>query len=115
MRAVRLSAAAERDLTAILQASETRFGGVAADRYRGLIAAALRDIRADPARAGVRERAPELNGLSAYHLRHSRNRVGGRRVMRPRHVIVFSCEPDLLLVHRVLHDAMDLPSHLHDL
>jgi toxin ParE1/3/4 len=112
---IRLAAAAERDLAAILQASEARFGTLAADRYRRLIAAALRDLRADPTRQAIRQAAPELNGLSAYHLRHSRSRAGGQRVMRPRHLIVFSCTSDLLIVHRVLHDAMDLPSRLRDL
>jgi toxin ParE1/3/4 len=115
LRAIRLAAAAERDLAAILQASETRFGTVAADRYRRLIAAAFRDLQADPARRAVRQASPELNGLSAYHVRHSRGRTEGQRVMRPRHLIVFNCTPDLLIVHRVLHDAMDLPSQLRDL
>lgn len=113
MRPLRLSIAAERDLTIIFADSEERFGAAAADRYRRLVSAALQDLRADADRAGVKRLE---SGARVYHLRHGRRRLPpGRTVTRPRHLLAFRIVDDQIVILRVLHDAMDLPEHLRDI
>jgi toxin ParE1/3/4 len=113
VRRLRLSIAAERDLTIIFAASEQQFGEVVADRYRRLVSAALRDLREDSLRAGVK---PFGNGIALYHLRHSRRRSQpGRNVARPRHLLTFRIIDGGIVILRVLHDAMDLPAWLADI
>ena len=110
MRSLRLSTAAERDLTIIFAASEEQFGVAAASRYRRLVSGALRELRADASRAGVQSLGD--GGASIYHLRHSRRSTRRRNVARPRHLLAFRIVQDEIVVLRVLHDAMDLPTWL---
>lgn len=106
---------ARRDLDSILEESEASFGAVVADRYRLLLGTALRDLRMNPGRPGVRARADLPPGIFLYHVRHSRSRVSeGSRIARPRHVLVIRAVGNVLEVVRVLHDAMDLPRHIDD-
>jgi toxin ParE1/3/4 len=115
MRQYRLSAAAESDLIEILAWTQEQLGDLARTRYEALLVAALRDIALQPDRPGSIER-PELGaGVRSWHLRLSRSR--GRRteagkVVHPRHFLIYRTEPDLVLVGRVLHDAMELNRHL---
>ena len=114
MRPLRLSTKAERDLRIIFSASEEQFGASAAARYRRLVSAALRDLRADASRVGVESLAD--GGPRLYHLRHSRQRARrGRGVARPRHLLAFRIVEGEIVILRVLHDAMDLPSWLRDI
>ena len=97
MLELRLSEAAGNDIRAILAASKRDFGHQAFLRYDALLNAALDAIRIDPRRAGVKER-PE---------------IGPGRVKLPRHPLVFSIvEPGLVIVGRVIHDAMELARHV---
>jgi toxin ParE1/3/4 len=110
----RLSAAAQADILEILGWSEDQFGEPARLRYERLIVAALRDVATRPERPGSLER-PELGpGVRSWHLRLSRDRTSARSgvVRNPRHFIVYRIEPDLLVVGRVLHDAMELVRHM---
>ena len=115
MRGYRLSAAAEDDIIDLLAYTASRFGEAAQRRYQRLLNKALRDIAADPERAGSIAR-PELgSGVRSYYLIHSgdsgRNTDGV--VRRPRHVLLYRmARADLLGVGRVLHDAMELTRHL---
>jgi toxin ParE1/3/4 len=52
MAVVRLSTPAEQDIDDIWRWSSERFGEAAAGRYRRLIWTALRDLAANPRRAG---------------------------------------------------------------
>ncbi|MCH9826759.1 MAG: type II toxin-antitoxin system RelE/ParE family toxin [Gammaproteobacteria bacterium] len=75
MAGYRLSAAAQADLINILAWIHERFGESARERYEALVVAALRDIAAQPDRAGSIER-PELGeGVRSWHLRLSRERA----------------------------------------
>jgi hypothetical protein len=68
----------------------------------------------DPERPGSMER-PDLMipGARIYHLVFSRNRVKGRTVKEPRHVLLYRRrEDDAIEVARVVHDARDLARHL---
>ena len=58
---------------------------------------------------------PELgNGVRSWHLRLSKDHVASSSagvVQRPRHFLIYRREPALLVVGRVLHDAMELARH----
>jgi len=110
----RLAAAAQADLANILAWTHERFGEAARRRYEVLVVAALRDISTKPDRAGSIER-PELGeGVRSWHLHLSRER--GRTetgiVRRPRHFLLYRMENDLVVIGRVLHDAMELERQL---
>ena len=108
----RLSAAAQADLVEILAWTYEQFGESARERYAALIVAALRDISAQPDRAGSIQR-PELGeGLRSWHLRLSREHVRMATVRRPRHFLIYRTENGRVVIGRVLHDAMELTRHM---
>ena len=110
----RLSAAAQGDVLSILAWTNEQFGEAARLRYESLIVAALRDVAGQPDRPGSLAR-PELGaGVRSWHLRLSRDHVkaGVEVVRRPRHFLVYRPEPALVVIGRVLHDAMELALHL---
>ena len=110
----RLSEAAQGDVLAILSWIHEQFGEAARLRYESLIVAALRDVASQPDRPGSLAR-PELGaGVRSWHLRLSRHHVkpGVDVVRRPRHFLVYRSEPGLVVIGRVLHDAMELARHL---
>jgi toxin ParE1/3/4 len=113
MRTYRLSAEAEDDIFDLLDYTEDRFGDIARLRYEALLLTGLLDISANHERPGSVIR-PELGqDVRTYHLRHSRDRVRGGTVRRPRHILLFRVSrPDLIGVGRVLHDAMEVERHL---
>lgn len=114
MRRYRLSDAAQADVIDILAWTHEQFGEAARLRYERLIVAALRDVVTQPDRPGSIAR-PELGaGVRSWHLRLSRGAVGtsAGTVRRPRHFLIHRFEPALLVVGRVLHDAMELARHL---
>jgi toxin ParE1/3/4 len=110
----RLTDAAQADVINILAWTHEQFGEAARLRYEGLIVAALRDVATQPNRPGSIAR-PELGaGVRSRHLRLSRDHAatGADVVRRPRHFLLYRFEPALLVVGRVLHDAMELARHL---
>jgi toxin ParE1/3/4 len=102
---VRLTAAAEADVHAIVLWMAEHFGVEQARRYRATILAALRDLDAGPEAVGVRERVELGRGLKSLHVaRHGR---------RGRHLILFTVgAEDRIQILRILHDSMDLARHL---
>jgi len=108
----RLSAAAQADVIEILAWTQAQFGAAARLRYESLIVAALRDLATQPDRPGSIER-PELGaGVRSWHLRLSRTRADVGVVRRPRHFVIYRSEVGLLVVGRMLHDAMELARHM---
>lgn len=110
----RLSDAAQGDIVSILAWTHEQFGEAARVRYESLIVTALRDVASQPDRPGSLAR-PELGaGVRTWHLRLSRVHVtpGMGAVRRPRHFVVYRSEPALVVVGRLLHDAMELARHL---
>ena len=110
----RLSEAAQGDVLDILGWTGEQFGEVARLRYESLIVAALRDVALQPDRPGSLAR-PELGaGVRSWHLRLSREHVnpGVGTVHRPRHFLVYRLESGLIVVGRILHDAMELALHV---
>jgi len=115
MRRLRLSALAKGDIENILFHSHVTFGESARLRYEALIEAALHDIATNPDRVGVKERAELGSNVRTYHLFHSREsgRTEDGIVLQPRHMLLFRVTPpDIVDVGRILHDAMEIASHL---
>ena len=110
----RLSEAAQGDVLGILAWTHEQFGEAARLRYESLIVAALRDVASQPDRPGSLARTELGAGVRSWHLRLSRGHVtrGVEVVRRPRHFLVYRLEPGLVVVGRVLHDAMELARHL---
>ncbi|WP_182348314.1 type II toxin-antitoxin system RelE/ParE family toxin [Tomitella gaofuii] len=108
----RLTRAAQDDIISILAWSHERFGEEARKRYEAVIATAIRDAAAPGAGIGRRDR-PELGeGVFSRHLMQSRTRSPGGTVHRPRHFLICREDRGVLVVGRVLHDAMELRRHL---
>jgi toxin ParE1/3/4 len=110
----RLSAAAQSDILDILAWLQAQFGEGARRRYEALIVAALRDIATQPERPGSLER-PELGtAVRSWHLRlsqeHARTEPG--IVRHPRHFLVYRLQSGVIVIGRVLHEAMELARHL---
>ena len=112
---LRLTRPAEQDIVDILAWTQERFGQIGRRRYEALISTALRDVAADPERAGSQSR-PEIGpAVRTYHLRHSRERARTPDgvVQRPRHFLIYGrLENDILEVGRILHERMDIKRHL---
>jgi toxin ParE1/3/4 len=109
----RLAQAAESDIAEILSWSEAQFGRAASARYERLIKAGIEDVVVSPLRPGSTAR-PELgDGIRSWHLRGSRERarIDGI-VRRPRHLIIYGPTAGMILIARLLHDAMELERHL---
>lgn len=107
----RLSASAQADIARILAWSEEQFGVRARERYQALIVAAIRDAaNADDGLGAVPR--PELGtGVFSWHLSRSRTAAGRESVAHPRHFLLLRRDGDVLVVGRVLHDAMDPRRH----
>ena len=112
MATYRLTHAAQDDIVSILAWSHEQFGEEARKRYEALIAVAIRDAATGGSDVGRTER-PELgDGVFSWHLAQSRTRSRGGAVHRPRHFLVCRRDGEVLVVGRVLHDAMELRRHL---
>jgi toxin ParE1/3/4 len=112
MARYRLTQAARADIVSILAWSHVQFGEQARNRYEALITTAIRDAATRSDGVG-RTARPELgDGVFSWHLAQSRTRSPGGTVHRPRHFLICRRDGDLLVVGRVLHDAMELRRHL---
>lgn len=114
MAGYRLSGPAKADIVKILAWTERQFGEAARVRYATLIMAGLRDISSQPDRIGSILRSELGEGVRSWHLSLSRERartVTGI-VRRPRHFLIYRMEGGLVVIGRVLHDAMELVQHL---
>lgn len=112
MARYRLTHTARSDISDILAWSHQQFGEQVRLRYQRLIATAVRDVAADPTRPGSHER-PELgNGVRSWHLAAGRARAGTRGIRGPRHFLIYRVDGELVVIGRVLHDAMELHRHI---
>lgn len=112
MATFRLTESAREDIASILLWSYEQFGEEAQKRYEALIVAAIRDAASASAAPGLVER-PELGvGVVSWHLSNSRFRAGSGRVNRPRHFLLCRFDAGVLVVGRVLHEAMDVGQHI---
>lgn len=112
MARYRLTGAAQADIVSILAWSHEQFGEEARQRYEALIATAIRDAASRCDEVG-QILCPELGAeVFSWHLAQSRTRSSGGTVHRPRHFLICRRDGDVLVVGRVLHDAMELRRHL---
>lgn len=100
------------DLSSIQTWTEENFGLEISQRYDALIENALAQLLESPSRLGVQQHPALSSEIHLFHLRFSRNSEKKRLIQLPRHFIVFRVDHDVLTVLRVLHDSMDLQSHL---
>lgn len=108
----RLTFAAQADILSILAWSHDQFGEEARTRYEALISTGIRDAATHSDKGG-RTLRPELgDGVFSWHLALSRSHSPGGTVHRPRHVLICRPDGDVLVVGRVLHDALELRRHL---
>ena len=112
MARYRLAHAAQADIVSILASSHEQFGEEARMRYEALITTAIRDGATRSDEVGRRVR-PELGDrVFSWHLAQSRTHSPGGNVHRPRHFLICRRDGDVLVVGRVLHDAMERRRHL---
>jgi toxin ParE1/3/4 len=84
-------------------------------RYEALLTQAIIDVANRPEIAGSVHRPELASAARTYHLYDSRKRVpaGIERVKQPRHFLLYRMLTDgSVEIGRVLHDSMELPSHL---
>lgn len=112
MAGYRLTRAAQSDIVSILVWSHDQFGEEARKRYEALITTAIRDAASRSDEAGQTVRSELGDGVFSWHLARSRTRSPGGLVHRPRHFLICRRDDDILVVGRVLHDAMELRRHL---
>lgn len=112
MTRYRISHAARSDIINILAWTQEQFGDQARRRYERLIVAGIRDISKDPSRPGSTER-PELgDGVRTWHLHRSRTHTRSGMVRRPRHFLIYRVDGEIVVIGRILHDAMELRRHV---
>ena len=102
---IRLSPEAVRDIDEVLRFTAENFGDRKCDQYRDLIRDALAELSQDP--FSIRSKArPEIHStVRTFHI--------GRRGRKARHILVYRCgKSGVITIARMLHDAMDLGSHL---
>lgn len=112
MAQYRLSYAAQTDILDILAWTDEQFGAEARIRYEKLLVAALRDAASSTNVFGRVARPEWGEGTFSWHLSLSRDRSSGGPVHRPRHFLMCRREQDLLVIGRILHDAMDVHRYL---
>ncbi len=110
-----IAPAAVRDIESILAWTHGHFGERARLRYEALLTRAIIDAADQPDRAGSAGRPEIAPSARTYHLACSRKRVARMigQIRQPRHFILYRLRADgTVEIGRVLHDSMDLASHL---
>jgi toxin ParE1/3/4 len=108
MARFRLSRPAQMDLVNIFATGTKQWGVEAERRYATTLAAAMRQVAAEPEGRVTRGRDELLPGIRSFHLRHARVDDPGSRVRRPVHVLYYRpVEPELIEIVRVLHERME--------
>ncbi|MCI0356929.1 MAG: type II toxin-antitoxin system RelE/ParE family toxin [Planctomycetaceae bacterium] len=108
---------ARADIDDILTWTQDSFGPQTLRRYAKLLATAIEEVAANPDLAGSCQRPEIADHCRTYHLFFSRKAAGlaGDRIRRPRHLLLYRVtEAGIVEIGRVLHDSMDLKSHLPD-
>ena len=113
---VRISYHARTDIVDILRYTEVKFGAAARVRYQDLLQAAFRTIASEPGRVGSAARDELSPGLRSLHLFFCRLEVTSQRVVRRRHIVFYrAAAGEVIEIVRILHDAMEVSSHLEHL
>ncbi|MBL8548450.1 MAG: type II toxin-antitoxin system RelE/ParE family toxin [Hyphomonadaceae bacterium] len=104
-RTVRLGGEAERDFAAILAWTEDQFGRQQASTYKTTLWQAIRAIAADPFCVGSKSRDADVGpNFRTLHV--------ARAGRKGRHIVLYRVEGDMILILRILPDAMETSRHL---
>jgi toxin ParE1/3/4 len=113
MARVRLARPAQIDLATILATSAERWGAEGRQRYAAVLAAAMRQVAAEPDGPLTRKRTDLRSGTRSFHVRHARRSAEGANVRRPVYVLYYRvAEEGVIEIIRVLHERMDPSRHL---
>ena len=108
MARLRLSLPAQSDLAHILATSSERWGTAGRERYATVLAAALRQVAAEPEGSPTRSRDDILLGIRSFHLCHVRGGDPKLKVRQPAHILHYrAVAPDLIEIVRVRHERME--------
>jgi toxin ParE1/3/4 len=114
-----LSGPAEADFAAILERSYELGGKTGRERYEALMLSVFRKIAADPFLPGSRPSDDVHPTLRRYHAAGAKRDAASHsaRVRKPRHLIFYMVDEvaHRVIIHRILHDAMDIHRHLSSL
>jgi toxin ParE1/3/4 len=112
MARFRLARPAQLDLATILSTSAQRWGVEGQERYAAVLAAAMRQVAAEPNGSLTKKRPDLRSGIRSFHVRHAR-RSAEANVRRPVHVLYYRIAQDgVIEIVRVLHERMEPTGHL---
>jgi len=116
MARFRLARPAQVDLANILSTSAERWGAEGQHRYAAVLAAAMRQVAAEPDGPLTRKRPEIRAGIRSFHIRHARHSAEAARVRRPVHILYYRVAKDgVIEIVRVLHERMEPSHHLEEL
>ena len=108
MARFRLSRPARADLAHILATSADRWGTEGRRRYAAILAAAMREVAANPEGPATRDRSELVTGVHSFHVRHARSDDPDIKIRRPVHVLYYRVtRRDPIEIVRVLHARME--------
>jgi toxin ParE1/3/4 len=116
MARFRLARPAQIDLANILSISAERWGAEGRQRYAAVLAAAMRQVAAEPNGPLTRKRPDLRYGVRSFHVRYARRSAEGATVRKPVHVLYYRvAEEGVIEIVRVLHERMEPSRHLDEL
>jgi toxin ParE1/3/4 len=116
MARFRLARPAQIDLANILSMSVERWGAAGRQRYAAVLAAAMRQVAAEPDGPLTKNRPDLRSGIRSFHVRHARRSAQGATVRRPVHVLYYRvAQAGVIEIVRVLHERMEPSRHLDEL
>ena len=116
MARFRLARPAQIDLANILSMSVERWGAAGRQRYAAVLAAAMRQVAAEPDGPLTKNRRDLRSGIRSFHVPYARRSGEGAKVRRPVHVLYYRvAEEGVIEIIRVLHERMDPSRHLDEL
>ena len=116
MAPFRLARPAQIDLANILETSAERWGAEGRQRYAAVLAAAMRQVAAEPEGPLTRRRPDLRSGIRSFHVRYARRSSEGATVRKPVHVLYYRVAKEgVIEIIRVLHERMEPSRHLDDL
>jgi toxin ParE1/3/4 len=115
MARFRLARPAQIDLANILATSAERWGAEARQRYAAVLAAAMRQVAAEPDGPLTRKRPDLRSDIRSFHLRHVRRSAEAAKVRRPVHLLYYRvAQKGVIEIVRVLHERMEPSRHLEE-
>jgi toxin ParE1/3/4 len=113
MAQFRLARPAQIDLANILSTSVEQWGAEGQQRYAAVLAAAMRQVAAEPEGPLTRKRPDLRSGIRSFHVRHARRSAETAKVRKPVHVLYYRvARQGVIEIVRVLHERMEPNRHL---